>query len=124
MGTDPTSMRRVLDRRAGRKEKFADHPSYQQLVDNLGTDNNVLLAISPITAVKTLTSLAENMDPNNAAHLQLFLGMFSTLPENYSAGFSAKARDNGIAANLFINLGDFKQLGHIFAIMGQMIQMP
>ncbi|MCG9131702.1 DUF3352 domain-containing protein [Candidatus Poribacteria bacterium] len=124
MGTDPTSMRRVLDRRAGRKEKFADHPSYQQLVDNLGTDNNVLLAISPITAVKTLTSLAENMDPNGEVPLQLLLGMFSTLPENYSAGFSAKTRDNGIAGNLFINLGDFKQLGHIFAIMGQMIQMP
>ena len=52
MGTDPASMQMVLDRRAGSEEKFADHPSYQQLVDNLGTDNNVLLAISPITAVK------------------------------------------------------------------------
>ena len=124
MGTDPTSMQMVLDRRAGSEEKFADHPSYQQLVDNLGTDNNILLAISPITAVKTLTSLGENMDPDNAAPFQLFLGMFSTLPENYSAGFSAKARDNGIAANLLINLGDFKQLGHILAIMGQMLQMP
>ena len=124
MGTDPTSMQMVLDRRAGSEEKFADHPSYQQLVDNLGTDNNVLLAISPITAVKALMSLGENMDPDHAAPLQLFLGMFTTLPENYSAGFSAKARDNGIDANLFINLGDFKQLGHMLAIMGQMIQMP
>ncbi len=124
MGTDPTSMQMVLDRRSGSEEKFADHPSYQQLVDNLGTDNNVLLAISPITAVKTLMSLGENMDPDNAAPLQLFWGMFSTLPENYSAGFSAKARDNGIDANLFINLGDFKQLGHLLAIMGQMMQMP
>ena len=124
MGTDPTSMQMVLDRRAGSEEKFADHLSYQQLIDNLGTDNNVLLAISPITAVKTIMSLEENMDPDHAASLQLFLGMFSTLPENYSVGFSAKARDNGIDANLFINLGDFKQLGHILAIMGQMIQMP
>ena len=65
MGTDPTSMQMVLDRRSGSEEKFADHPSYQQLVDNLGTDNNVLLAISPITAVKTLTSLGENMDPES-----------------------------------------------------------
>ena len=124
MGIDPTSMQMVLDGRAGSEEKFADHPSYQQLVDNLGTDNNVLLAISPITAVKTLTSLGENMAPNGEVPLQLFLGMFSTLPENYSVGFSAKARDNGIDANLFINLGDFKQLGHMLAIMGQMIQMP
>ena len=64
------------------------------------------------------------MDPDNAAPLQLFWGMFSTLPENYSAGFSAKARNNGIDANLFINLGDFKQLGHMLAILGQMLQMP
>ena len=124
IGTDPTSMQMVLDRRAGSEEKFADHPSYQQLVDNLGTDNNVFLAISPITAVKTLMSLEENMDQGNAAPLQLFLGMFITLPENYSVGFSAKARNNGIDANLFINLGDFKQLGHLLAIMGQMMQMP
>ncbi len=124
IGTDPTSMQMVLDRRVGSEEKFADHPSYQQLVDNLGTDNNILLAISPITAVKTLTSLGENMDPDNAAPFQLFLGMFSTLPENYSASFSAKARDNGIAANLFINLGDFKQLAQMLMMMGQMMQRP
>ena len=124
MGTDPTPMQTVLDRRSGSEEKFADHPSYQQLVDNLGTNNNVLLAISPITAVKTLTSVGANMDPDNPSPLLLFLNMFSTLPENYSVGFSAKARDNGIDANLFINLGDFKQLGHMLAIMGQMLQMP
>ena len=32
------------------------------------------------------------------------------LPENYSVGFSAKARDGGIGAKLFLKLGDFKQL--------------
>ncbi len=123
MGTDPTSMQMVLDRKAGTEEKFADHPSYQKLVDNLGTDNNVLLAISPTTAIKTIMSLAANMDPNNAELPQLFWGIFSTLPENYSIGLSAKARDSGIDANLFVNLADFKQLGQMFLMMGRMIQM-
>ena len=123
-GTSPVSMQMVLDRRAGGEEKFAEHPSYQQLVDSLGTDNNVLLAISPITAIKTVMSSGANVDPNNAASLQLFWGMFSTLPETYSIGFSAKARDNGIDANLFINLGDFKQLGQMLMMLGQMMQMP
>ena len=123
-GTSPVSMQMVLDRRAGSEEKFAEHPSYQQLVDSLGTDNNVLLAISPITAIKTIMSLGANMVPNNAALLQLFWGTFSTLPETYSIGLSAKARDNGIDANLFINLGDFKQLGQMLMMLGQMMQMP
>ena len=124
MGTSPVSMQMVLDRRAGSEEKFAEHPSYQQLVDSLGTDNNVLLAISPITAIKTVMSSGANVDPNNAASLQLFLGMFSTLPETYSIGLSAKVRDNGIDANLFINLGDFKQLSQMLMMLGQMMQMP
>lgn len=123
IGTSPEPMQMVLDRRAGSEEKFADHPSYQKLVDNLGTDNNVLLAISPITAITTMMSLAADMDPDNAAPLQLFSGMFGTLPENYSAGLSAKARDNGIDANLFITLGDFKQLGHMFGVLTQMMPM-
>lgn len=124
MGTSPVSMQMVLDRKAGSEERFSEHPSYQQLVDNLGTDNNVLLAISPITAIKTVMSSEANMDPDNAAPLQLFWGMFSTLPENYSLGLAAKARDNGIDANLFINLGDFKQLGQMLMMLGQMMQMP
>lgn len=124
MGTSPVSMQMVLDRRAGSDEKFAKHPSYQQFVDNLGTDNNVLLAISPITAIKTIMSSEANVDPNNAASLQLFFGMFSTLPETYSIGLSAKARNNGIDANLLIHLGDFKQLGQMLMMLGQMMQMP
>lgn len=124
IGTSPTSMQMVLDRKVGSEERFSEHPSYQQLVDSLGTDNNVLLAISPITAIKTVMSSEANMDPNNAAPLQLFWGMFSTLPENYSLGLAAKARDNGIDANLFINLGDFKQLGQMLMMLGQMMQMP
>ncbi|MXY99453.1 hypothetical protein F4Y93_01940 [Candidatus Poribacteria bacterium] len=122
-GTSPESMQIVLDRKAGSKEKFADHPSYQKLVDSLGTNHNILLAISPIIAAKTALPFLQDIDQNNAAVLQLFSGLFTTMPDNYSVGLSAKARGSGIDANLFINLADFKQLGQIIGMMGQMMQM-
>ena len=121
-GTSPESMQMVLNRKAGSEEKFADHESYQKLVDSLGTDNNVLLAISPVLLFKNL--LGRDIDVDDTAPMQLFASIFMTLPENYSVGLSAKARGNGIDANLFINLADFKQLGQMFQMMAQMIQMP
>ena len=123
-GTSPESMQIVLDRRGGNEKRFADHPSYQKLVGSLGTDHNVLLAISPIIAVKTALPLMPDGVPRDiAAILPLFSGLFTTMPDNYSVGLSAKARGSGIDANLFINLADFKQLGQIFVMMGQMMQM-
>ena len=122
-GTSPASMQIVLDRRAGGEEKFADHPSYQKLVGSLGTDHNALVAFSPIMAVKTGLPLIPDVNPDDVAIFQLFSGLFTTMPDNYSVGLSAKARDSGIDANLFINLADFKQLGQIFVMMGQMMQM-
>lgn len=123
-GTSPESMQIVLDRRAGSEAKFADHPSYQQLVGSLGTDHNVFLAVSPIIGAKTVSlPPMEGVAPNEAAIFQLFSGLFTTMPDNYSVGLAAKARDSGIDANLYINLADFKQLGQIFLMMGRMMQM-
>ena len=123
-GTNPESMQIVLDRRAGGEKKFADHPSYQKLVGSLGTDHNVFVAVSPIIAAKTISlPPMEGVVPNEAAIFQLFSGLFTTMPDNYSVGLSAKARDSGIDANLFVNLADFKQLGQIFLMMGRMMQM-
>ena len=128
-GTSPEAMQIVLDRRAGSKERFADHPSYEKLISKLGTDNNVLLAISPIIAAKTLPPVEDqdidmnfNIDPNIAPVLKLLSNLFMTLPDNYSLGLSAKARDDGIDANLLFNLDDFKQLAQMVAMVGQMTQ--
>ena len=129
-GTSPEAMQIVLDRRAGSKERFADHPSYQKLIPKLGTDNNVLLAVSPIIAAKTLPPLEDqdiglnfNIDPNIAPVLKLFSSLFMTLPDNYSLGLSAKAKGDGIDANLLLNLDDFKQLAQMVAMVGQMVEM-
>ena len=116
-GTTPELIQASLDRRAGNREKFSEHPSYQKLTDRLGTDNNVLLAISPITVFKSILPVVEKMDPNSAAILQMVSGMFMNLPENYSIGFSAKARDNSIDAKLLLTFGDLKPLFQGFGMM-------
>ena len=122
-GTTPEILQTALDRRAGGEEKFSDHQSYQKLIGKLGTDNNVFLALSPITAFKSLALLMGDPELNdpNMAILQIFSGMFMNLPETYSLGFAAKAKNNGIDANLLLNLGDFKQLTGIFGMMEQIM---
>ena len=117
MGTSPTLMIAALDRKAGVGNRFSEHLSYQKLVETLGTDNNILLAISPITALKSMLQLGGEIVPS----LQLFLDMIASLPENYSLGFAAKAKNNSIDANLLLNLGDFKQLAEMFGMMAQIM---
>ena len=123
MGTSPELIMMALDRKAGVGDRFSEHLSYQGLVETLRTDNNVLLAISPIAALKSMLKSVGEVIPS----LQLFLDLLTSLPENYSLGFAAKAKNNGIDANLLLNLGDFKQLVEMFGMMGhimpQMMQM-
>ncbi len=116
-GTHPKLIQTALDRRAGNGGKFSDHPSYQELTGKLGINNNILLAVSPIIAFKSILPMVEQMDPNSATIMQMYSGMFMNLPENYSIGFSAKARDNGIDAKLLLTLGDFKPLIQAFGMM-------
>ena len=121
-GTGPESIQMALDRRGGNEERFSDHPSYQKLVENLGTDNNIFVAVSPTIAAKNSAPILGRMDPDNAG-MQIIAGLFMNLPENYSIGLSAKRRGNSIGAKLFIDLGDFKQFIQMVTMMGQMVQM-
>ncbi len=109
-GTNPQLIQTALERRAGNGERFSEHPNYQELTARLGTDNNIFLTISPITAFKTMLPIIEKMDPNEAAMIQMFTGMLTNLPETYSISLAAKAQDNGIDAKLLLTLGDFKPL--------------
>ena len=116
-GTSAESIIMALDRQAGTEEKFSGNPSYPKLVESLGTDNNIFLAISPIIAVKNFVPLLAKAEPGEASSIQMFSVMFANLPDNYSVGFSAKAEDNGIAAKLLFTLGDFRQLFQMFGMM-------
>ena len=122
-GTGPEAIQMTLDRGAGNAEKFSEHPGYQELVEKLGTDSNIFVAMSPAISAKNSLPMLRRMDPDNAAAMQLLAGIFMSLPENYSIGFSAKRRDSSIEAKLFVDLGDFKQLIQMMEMMTQMGRM-
>ena len=107
----------------GMGDSLAENPSYQKLIETLGADNNVFLALSPITAVKSIIPIVSKADPNAAAAMQMFAGMFMNMPESYSIGFSAKAEENSIDLNLLLTLGDFKQAIAMIMMMQGMGQM-
>ena len=121
-GTGPEAIQMALDRKTGNETRFSEHPSYQKLVEKLGTDTNIFCAMSPAIAAKNSLPMLGRINPDNAAALQLVAGIFMSLPENYSIGLSAKRRGNSIDAKLFIDLGDFKQLIQMMAMMTQMQQ--
>lgn len=115
-GVGAESIKAALDSRMGEGGKFANNPSYQRLIDGLGTDNNIFFAISPIIAIKNFMPILGKVDPNSAASLQMFTGLFMNLPDNYSIGFSAKTQNSGIDAKLILTLGDFRQLVAMFGM--------
>ena len=122
----PELLKMNLDNKAGvgSVPSFSGEPSYEKLVTTLDLESNLFFAISPMTMVKSLLPIiAKSADPNGAAALQMMSGMFMNLPENYSIGFSAKVRDDGIGAELLLTLGDFRQLIQIVAMMQGMGQM-
>ena len=122
-GTSAESIKMALDRQAGMVEKFSANPSFQNLVESLGTDNNIFLAVSPIIAVKNFVPLLAKVEPNSASSIQMFAVTFANFPDNYSFGFSAKVQDNGIDSNIFLALGDFKQLIQMFGVFLELGQM-
>ncbi len=114
----------ALDRKFGIGDSFSENASYQKLTGTLGIDNNLLLALSPMTMVKGLMPIVAKADPNAGAAMQMFAGMFMNVPETYSIGFSAKVEENGgIGTKLLLTLGDFKQAIQMFLMMQNMGQM-
>ncbi len=113
-GTNPQLLQTALDRKTGNREKFSNHPSYQGLIEKLGTDNNILLAVSPTIAFKSMLPVMEQTELGSSMIIPTSADMFTNLPENYSIGFSAKARESGIDAKLLLTLGDFKSLIQTF----------
>ena len=113
----------ALDRKFGIGDSLSENASYQKLTGTLGIDNNLLLALSPMTMVKGLMPIVAKADPNVGAAMQMFAGMFMNVPETYSIGFSAKAQEGGVGAKLLLTLGDFKQAVQMFLMMQNMGQM-
>ena len=85
---------------------FDQGEGYAKLADALTLENNMLFAISPVTAIKNLVQIFAQLDPN-VGTIQMFL---VNIPEAYSIGIASQNRDEGIAGELFISLGDFKEI--------------
>ena len=113
----PELIKATLDRQTS--EALAENLSYQKLAGMLGTDNNLLLAVSPMTAVKSFLPILAKMDPDSAAPVQMLSGMLMNMPETYSVGFSAKAEESGVHTKILLACGDFKQLVQLMAMMMQ-----
>ena len=117
-------LKAALDRKAGMSDSLSENASYQKLTGVLGTDNNLFLALSPMTLVKSLMPIVAQADPNAGAAMQMFAGMFMNVPETYSIGFAAKVEEEGeIGAKLLLTLGDFKQAVQMIMMMQNMGQM-
>ncbi len=113
----------TLDQKMNTDEVPVEGPSYQKLIEILGTDNNLFFAVSPMTAAKSFLPIIARADPDAAAPMQMLSGMLTSMPETYSIGFSAKSEENGIGIKLLLTLGDFKQLISMVAMMQNMGQM-
>ena len=106
MASNAQPVKDALDRLAGKETGFDHGEGYDKLTRALTLKNNMLFAISPITAVKNLVQTFAQVEPN-VGMLQMIL---MNIPETYSIGVASQNRENGVEGKLFISLGDFKEL--------------
>ncbi len=106
----PQQIQAALDSKAKIGESLAENISFQEIIEKLGADNNILYSFSPITMVRGIVSRISDANPNMGAEMQVLSGVFDGIDENHSIGFSAKVQDKGISTKFIITLGDFKQL--------------
>ena len=106
MAGNAQPVKNALDRMAGMGAGFDQGTGYAKLTGALTLKNNMFFALSPITAVKSLVQIFAQMDPN-VGMVQMFL---ANIPETYSIGIASQNRDHGVAGELFISLGDFREI--------------
>ena len=116
MAGNAQPVKNAIDRMAGMGAGFDQGAGYAKLTGALTLKNNMFFALSPITAVKNLVQILAQMDPN-VGMVQMFL---ANIPETYSIGIASQNRDSGVAGELFISLGDFREIIVILISMQQM----
>ena len=106
MAGNAQPVKNALDRMAGMGVGFDQGAGYAKLTGALTLKNNMFFALSPITAVKSLVQIFAQVYPD-VGMAQMFL---ANIPETYSIGIASQNRDNGVAGELFISIGDFKDI--------------
>lgn len=110
----------ALDSKAKISESLAENVSFQELIETLGKDNNILYGLSPLTIAKSIMSLVSKTDPNTAASMQMLSGVLDGIPENFSIGYALKVQEGGIETKNLLVLGDFKQLINTLMLIDEM----
>jgi hypothetical protein len=116
MAGNAQPVKNALDRMAGMGVGFDQGAGYAKLTGALTLKNNMFFALSPITAVKSLVQIFAQVYPD-VGMAQMFL---ANIPETYSIGIASKNRDNGVAGELFISIGDFKEIIIVLISLQQM----
>ena len=106
MAGNAQPVKNTIDRMAGMGTGFDQGAGYAKLTGALTLKNNIFFALSPITAVKSLVQIFAQVYPD-VGMAQMFL---ANIPETYSIGIASQNRDNGVAGELFISIGDFKDI--------------
>ena len=118
MASSAQPLRDAVDR-LGTNMGFDQGNGYDKLVRTLGMENNMLLAISPVTMIKSFLQLFAPMDPSGAS--LTFQMMLANVPETFSIGIASQNRDGGVEAQVLLSLGDFQDL--VIMIMNLSQQM-
>ncbi len=119
MAANAQPVKDAIDRIAGMGTGFDQGEGYAKLAGAFSLKNNLFFALSPITAVKSFVQAFAQADPN-IGMIQMFL---VNIPETYSIGIAGRNRDNGVAGELFISLGDFKEIITMLVGLQQMGEM-
>ena len=116
MAGNAQPVKNTIDRMAGMGAGFDQGAGYAKLTGALTLKNNIFFALSPITAVKSLVQIFAQVHPG-VGMAQMFL---ANIPETYSIGIASQNRDNGVAGELFISIGDFKEIIIVLISLQQM----
>ena len=96
----------ALDRIEGTEAGFDQGAGYGKITNALTLKNNMLFGLSPLTGVKSIVELLAQTDPN----VGMIMMLLANIPETYSIGIASQNREDGVEGQLFISLGDFKDL--------------
>ncbi len=118
MASSAQPLRDALDRLGGTSMGFEQGTGYDKLTRTLGLKNNSLVAISPITALKSFLQLLAPMDPSGG--MLQFQIVLAEVPETFSIGIASQNRDGGVEGQLLISIGDFQQLIMTIMTLSQM----
>ena len=116
MAGNAQPIKNVLDRMAGIGPGFDQEKGYAKLTEALTLENNMFFAISPITAVNNLVQIFAQLSPE----VGMFQMLLANIPETYSIGIASQNRDEGIAGELFISIGDFREVITLLVGLEQM----